>query len=189
MAKRRSKKGGGHAMGGRKRKSNPFRRTRHHRRNPVFGYSSVMELLGALVAGAAGLIADAYLPSLLLGSLGSNMAIYAGEIAVAALPAWLLAKYPNAAKAYVIGAGANIIGHVIDDATGTQYVSVSVNKGGVSSFYMNGQQYVLPSPSVFKGLSPGGGRGLLNATPNASQNITPMGNPGALSAVRYPFAA
>lgn len=185
---RKTKKGGGHAFGGKRAKSNPFRRRNRHHRNPVFGYSNLTELLTALGAGIAGLVVDAYGSSLIPASLASNGATYVVEIALVALPAWLLSKYPTAAKAWVIGAGANVIGHVIDDVSGTQYVSVSVNKG-VSSFYLNGQQYVLPAPSVFKGLGPGGSRPLLNAAPTASQTVSPMSVAHAMSGVRYPFQA
>lgn len=187
MAKHKSKKGGGTGFTKKRRSRNPFRR-RHHKNPAALGYSSLMELFTALLSGAAGLIVDAYVPSLALASLNSNAALYVAEIALVALPAWLLSKYPTAAKAWVIGSGANVVGHIIDDVTGQQYISVNVNKG-VSSFYMNGQQYVLPSPSVFKGLSPGGSRAMLTAAPAATTTFTPMSTPGALGAVRYPFAA
>ncbi|MGA8224011.1 MAG: hypothetical protein WB780_20345 [Candidatus Acidiferrales bacterium] len=197
MAKSKGKKGGGHAFGGKRGpKGNPFKRRRPRHHNPAFaGFANMTDLLVTLVAAAIGGIADAYIPSTVLTALGmtSNLASYAGELLVAVIPAWLGAKYPNAAKGWLIGAGVNIVGHVVDDATGNQYIVFKGPNAGVSSFYAPNQGYPLPAPSVFGQFAGAGGQRLLGAGTPASRSLNPMsigagGAPG-LSAVRFPFAA
>ena len=123
----------------RRHHKNPFGRHHVRRHNPFpFSMQNAAKLIAA---GAAGGLASAYIPNMLLPLLGlsdSGIAGYLANAAVAFLPPWLLSKYPNLATGWLVGGGTMLIGRIVDDMTGKSYIvygsGASAGVSGMGAF-------------------------------------------------------
>ena len=164
MAKSRKRKAGA-GKNARPHRRNPVtRRTRRHHRNPSDILN--METLKQALAGTLGLGASVYVPSLLLGALGmpdSGVPSYLAAAAVTIGPALLLSKMQSLAKGWFIGGAAGIGWRIIDDTTGSQ--AITIQRGGMSSFFTKPLTFPLPAQSVFGAYAAGGRPALPPAMP------------------------
>ena len=152
----------------------------HHRRrssrNPFMGESLGLQVK-RLLAGAAGLLADVYVPAWLLGMMGqadTGWMSYLLAAGVVLAPSYLLHKsgMTEAAKAYFFGSGAGLVWRVVDDFTGTQYVTVQSGTG-MGSMLVPGS-YVLPGANVFQPYLRGRSQGMVTAPSGPSQSSSAM---------------
>lgn len=149
---------------------------RRHHRNPFMGESIGLQVK-RLIAGAAGLLADVYVPAWLLGMAGqpdSGWMSYLLAAGVVVAPAWALHKagMSEAAKAYFVGSGAGFVWRAVDDLTGTQYVTVQSGTG-MGSMLVPGS-YPLPGPNVFSPYLRGRQAPMLTAPTGPSQTGSTM---------------
>ncbi len=161
-----------------RQRANPVGHHRRRRRNPGFLGDSLSTNLKSVLAGAAGLLGDVYVPSWLLGMFGmpdQGVLSYALALGIVALPAWALDKagMKDAAKGWLVGSGAGVVFRLVDDFTGS--TPVTIGKGsGIGAFTIPGQ-VALPGPNVFATLNK-------LAAPVAAANLTtPAGSSSQLA--------
>lgn len=181
MAAKKHKAAAGH-LARPNRKKNPFKRHHARRHNPL--PTSAMDAAKLVLSGAIGGLASAYVPNLLLRSYDSGLLGYLANAAVAFIPPIFLSKHRNLAIGWMVGGGTMVLGRIVDDITGKQYIVYQAagqgNGTGVGSFFGPGQ-YPLPAPSVFSAFA----RGRM-ALPAAPQTVAAGSSPTAIAAAGSP---
>ena len=135
---------------------NPTTHHRRHYRNPFTGGTSGVVKL--VFGSAGGLLAAVYIPSVILAALGqpdSGLFSYALAIAATLVPAHLLKSMPDIAKGWLAGGGAGVVWRAVDDITGGSVLTVQ--SGGLSSFFTKPTRVPLPAGNVFANYTRPGG--------------------------------